>query len=177
MELNDYLEEALKTEISIDAVNINKEQLKNLLMITKHTMNMLNVVKRNVFYKEDIDNDYILEECYKLNETMQGFVSHNTKLDAGDEYPIDDGLDLRIFHAIFGVICQSRPLSQLLLDALEQNHFDLVKIRQELSDSHFFQALFYNSSGMDWNRSLELNLESLRKKYPNEYNEDHIKDD
>ncbi|MBL1868904.1 hypothetical protein ELE45_30645, partial [Klebsiella pneumoniae] len=72
MELNEYTKEALRTESIIDSVsNMSAPSLYSALLATGAIGDILDLIKKNIFYGKDIDYDRMNESIERAIDSLR----------------------------------------------------------------------------------------------------------
>ena len=175
MELNDYTTAALRTESTIDNVDTNLNRLKCVLEILIGAGNMLDDIKKNVFYGREIDNKKFMDQ---LNMITVGYEdldvwTKNPNTIMSNLVPVDQNaiidnqleIDPRVFHGIIGMATESTELLEALYKQLITGELDVVNTAEECGDSNWYQAILLDALGQDWTDMLVRNIKKLEKRY------------
>jgi len=175
MKLKDYTVAAIRTESTIEQVSTNEDRLKSLLEILIGAGNMLDDLKKNIFYGREIDNRKYME---MYNLLVAGFENlevweKNPKTLLSNMVPVDQNervehnltIDPRIFHGIVGMATESTELLEALYKQIITGELDAVNTAEECGDSNWYQAILLDSLGQDWEKMLLVNIEKLKKRY------------
>jgi len=175
MKLEDYTIAALRTESTIEQINTNEERLKALLEILIGAGNMLDDLKKNIFYGREIDNDKFMEahslvctgfenlEVWHRNPNT--LMSNMVPIDQNSQIDHNLSIDTRIFHGIVGMATESTELLEALYKQITTGELDEVNTAEECGDSNWYQAILLDSLGQDWEKMLLVNIEKLKKRY------------
>ena len=175
MELNQYVTDAVRTESRIDTIQTNSENLIAVARIFVAAGNLLDDLKKNIFYGKYINDDKWVEQLATISRE-----SEQLSFIPNDEDKDDlDSIDPRLFHAIIGLATESTELVEAVLKAIDDNvDIDHVNVQEELGDINWYQAIAVDASGADWNKILETNIAKLKARYPNKFtSEDAINRD
>lgn len=177
MNLKDYTNAALKTESIIDQINVNESQLLAILNILIGAGNMLDDLKKNIFYDRPIDND----KFFKASEQIKhGYFGLNlVEVSGQDKFVdqnslIDDKIDInpRIFHGIIGMHTEATELLEALVKAIKTGELDKVNVAEETGDSNWYQSILLDSLGQSWQKMLETNIKKLEARYNGSFSSD-----
>lgn len=171
MDLKQYVQDAIRTESRIDSIKTDYPDLDAIMRIFVAAGNMLDDIKKNVFYGKEIDptkwdnNLLIIKDA--STDIFQGkFV----QLERKEELQIDP----RLFHAIIGIATESTELVEAVIKAMANEvDIDHVNVREELGDLNWYQAIAVDSTDADWEEILITNIEKLKKRYPEKFTTDH----
>ena len=169
MKLNEYIQDALRTESKIDEVKVNSRMLVNALVLFISAGNILDQVKKRAFYKKDYDTDLINSSYLNARDALGGIAG--TEFDAEDDVM---DIDPRIFHAIIGLATESTEMCEALYDTmLSERDFDIVNLLEENGDINWYQAIMIDALGGDWAEILTTNIKKLRKRFPEKFTSEH----
>ena len=175
MELNDYTTAAIRTESTIDNVNTNLHRLKCVLEILIGAGNMLDDIKKNVFYGREIDNKKFMDQFNMItvgHEDLTVWEKNPNALQSNltvvDQNAIIDNqltIDPRVFHGIIGMATESTELLEALYKQMLTGDLDVINTAEECGDSNWYQAILLDALGQDWTDMLVRNIKKLEKRY------------
>jgi NTP pyrophosphatase (non-canonical NTP hydrolase) len=151
----------LKTEsINFEAIrgrqnlSLMKELTSEFAKI-KEASERIDAIKKHLFYGKELKNKAAASE---------------TK-----EFIPSKDLDLRLIHALCGLITESSELIDGLHldvkdDTLTMNP-DMVNVTEEIGDILWYAAVMCNASGYSLEKSMKLNLAKLEKRYGKSFSE------
>jgi len=156
--LSDYIEGAVSTESTIPEVKVNAEILTKVLAMHIATGNILDQIKKHAFYGRDYNYNLIDDNLVEVAQTLKTLVTYTFE-DLEQETILD--INPRVFHAILGTATEAVEL----LEALEYTggEMDLVNIGEEYGDLNWYQAIFCDTAGIEWEVILDTNAEKLYK--------------
>lgn len=165
MELKQYVTDAIRTESRIEAVEINKPTLIAVLNAYVACGNLLDDLKKHIFYKKPIDPHKWANQKNIINAQLGDIMSNIDGLKT-EVMPFDP----RLFHAIVGIATESTELVEAILTAIDNSgDIDHVNVKEELGDLNWYQAIAVDASDADWDAILTTNIEKLRKRYPEKF--------
>ncbi|PPD55297.1 MAG: hypothetical protein CTY12_01440 [Methylotenera sp.] len=169
MELNQYVTDAIRTESRIEAVKVNKETLIAVLKAYVAVGNLLDDLKKNIFYNKQVDS-YKWAQQKNTIQNQLGDIMSNI-----DGLRVDTmTFDPRLFHAIVGIATESTELVEAILTSIDNEvDIDHVNVKEELGDLNWYQAIAVDASEADWDDILSTNIEKLRKRYPEKFTSEH----
>lgn len=173
-ELNQFTKDALRTEAQVETVSVNLELLINTLELFTAAGNMLDQIKKHVFY----GSNYNIE---KYNNTMVG-LAHQAKYNVEklEQLPLrlvndfkeeEININPRIFHALTGVATESTELIEALIIQLRTGELDLVNASEEIFDILWYIAIFMDQSGNKWDQTISTGINKLKKRFPDKFNQ------
>jgi len=170
MDLQKYTESAMKTEAVLDDVYTNQVRLINILKISIAAGNMLDDLKKNIFYGREIDNtkyfqqfNLALDSLHSLEIYQPG--AHKKPLDQNELIDQDMKIDSRIFHGAIGMATESTEMLEALLKYLETGELDKINLAEECGDSDWYEAILLNALGQDWEKNMKKNIKKLKLRY------------
>lgn len=166
---NDFIPLALRTESHIESVKTNRSMFVALLLANIAIGEMLDAFKKQIFY----GNDSKLRQK-SLNEMALAVMNAESVIDVlnNDEWSLDDELSVnpRILHGLLGTITESAELSEILLNAInEETPVDPVHVTEELADGDWYKAILVDELNIDYNQGLTNVINKLRVRYPEKF--------
>lgn len=170
MNFNEYTKEAKKTEsVDFDTIidRFNSRDiyagLIGAMMTCSIGSSVLDILKKHFFYGKDIDYGALSN----LLSSADDLSSHT-----GD-CVVDDDIsnnDLRVLHAIMGLVTESGELVESFLPRLiHGNELDIVNIQEEIGDLMWYTAILIDAvCPGKFEEILCKNVEKLRKRYSNQ---------
>ncbi len=174
-DLEQYVKDAIRTESIIDEVRVDPQLLAGVLQIFIASGNMLDQIKKHVFYGKDYDSDKLVEEFMnvvasldQLKPSLSDIKTAETKMMPDpNEGAID--VDPRTFHALVGIATESTELMEALVLAFSGETMDNVNVLEEFGDLNWYQAIGIDALGGDFGTILDTNIEKLRARYPEKF--------
>lgn len=178
MNLQEYIESAIKTESVPNEITANPQLIVNVLALYNAAGRMLDQIKKHVFYGREYKVD-LFNGDYQLMVTTLTHMAHKSiRINGTPEEMAEETIteiNPRIFHAIIGIATESTELCESLYDILtNRKEIDLVNLREENADLNWYQAIFYDvmkELGHEgtWNGDLEKNIAKLKVRYPEKF--------
>ena len=178
MELNQFQGLALRTESQISGIKLNAGNLVSLLKVVIEVTEILDAVKKAVFYNKTakLEGDLTarLHALATLIEALSWQNSGRGPVGAIMAEETIKNVDPRVFHGILGIITESGELASALLKSIENEDtpIDPVNIQEEMSDIAWYKAILHDSLNLDWGQGLENVINKLRIRYPEKYSDD-----
>ncbi len=165
MQLELFVENALKTESQIKKVKLNEDFFKELRLILIAAGSMLDQIKKNVFYDKPFNVDGLIDNTHLLNAA----ISRLNNLDVNDvtEYGTEVLINPRIFHSIVGIQTESTELLEAL--DITKKELDNINIAEEFGDLDWYKAIGVDELGISWDTVLETVIAKLKARYPNKF--------
>lgn len=173
MELKEYSEWALKTESKIDAVVVNPELLFGVLTTIVSAGEMLDQIKKNVFYGKDFNIETFALKFKDIVDSLDLIKDFNPETSPQARLDIDP----RVFHAVVGITTEAAELIEAMnFDA--DAELDNVNLAEEAGDIMWYSAILFDTINQDWGNTLDINISKLKARYPDNFNcEDAINRD
>lgn len=175
MELEDYIPLAMRTNKDRDTISVNPQMVVNVLALFIASGNMLDQIKKHVFYGREYNTEKFNIDYQKMIHVLQHMIHiriNGTSEEMGEE-DVNE-INPHLFHAIIGIATESTELCEGLYKVLTNEQIDLVNLREENGDLNWYQALFYDTMkklGYEgtWGDDLEKNIAKLKARYPDEF--------
>ncbi len=163
----EFQPQALRTESRIETVKTNKRLLIALLVANVAVTEILDAVKKQVFY----GNSKKLFEKSAEHIAQLGDMLEILKEDlAPDSLDEEIEVNARVFHGLLGIITESGELSDALLTAVTGGGIDPVNIQEESTgDIGWYQAIINDELGLDFYQGLTNVRNKLRERYPEKF--------
>lgn len=167
MNFEEYSKAALRTESKIEKVTTNKTTLLQILNAIIASGNLLDQIKKNVFYKKPIDQE-------KYDNNIAQLMGASWAIDVGEApFPMveteDIIIDPRIFHSLVGLITESAELAEALRKIVKDEIQDNTNILEEIFDLAWYQNIAIDTLGSSFEEGLTRNVAKLRARFPNKF--------
>lgn len=174
MNIDNYIPLATRTESLIPAVSINRDHLERLLFAYIQVGNVLDNVKKNVFYGREID---VKSQNARLSSAMNALgqlLGENL-----DQTVSDLSINPRLFHSIVGIATESTELVEAVYAAeFKKQPLDGVNVREELFDALWYTLTAHDELGVSVEGTLNMGFDKLRARFPTKFtSEDAINRD
>jgi NTP pyrophosphatase (non-canonical NTP hydrolase) len=173
MYLDDFVRNAIRTESVIDEVVVNELLLTSTIQILIGMGNILDQIKKNVFYGKPFDIEALANHhAVALNAFQTMSTIQPDELNTGQTLPVNP----RLFHAVVGISTEATEL----LEALDLYNRDLdnTNLLEEFGDIDWYKAIGVDELDGDWEDILVKIIEKLRTRYPEKFtSEDAINRD
>lgn len=165
---NEFQPLALRTESHIDSVKTNERFLVALLVANISVTEILDAVKKQVFYGNP---DKL------FNSTVGHIVNLESALAILKEDLAPDSLeqtvkiDPRVFHGLIGIITESGELAEALFNSITSGEaIDKTNIQEEATgDIGWYQAILNDALKLDQYQGLTNVINKLIKRYPEKF--------
>lgn len=165
MELNQFITDAIRTESVIDEVAVNELMLTSTIQTLISMGNILDQIKKHVFYGEEYDMDGVRLHFSMATEAMKTFATLSPPEIAEDERTIN--VNPRLFHAVVGISTEATELLEAL-DLYDRN-LDHTNLLEEFGDIDWYKAIGVDELGGDWDDILTKIIAKLRARYPEKF--------
>lgn len=166
--LKQYVADAIRTESHISRVQSDIPTLIVAMKAYVAAGNMLDDIKKNVFYGKEINPEkwsYQLQELKLAEQKIPAVL--------GEQSVAGIDINPRLFHAIIGIATESTELVEAVLKSIETGFdIDNVNVQEELGDLNWYQAIAIDASNADWDQILETNIAKLKHRYPEKFTAD-----
>lgn len=173
--LPDFVQNAVRTESMPSEVHADPNLVEPLIDAFIHVGNMLDQVKKHMFYGSDYDREKYPYTMLELVDLAQHSLEHAKKrIEYGmtkDEDIIDDNFQMiRIMHSVIGSATESVELVEALQRYLKVGEFDIVNFREEMSDSLWYVGIGVDAAEGDLQTLFEVVINKLRERFPDKFN-------
>jgi NTP pyrophosphatase (non-canonical NTP hydrolase) len=168
-ELEQYTTNALRTESRIKEVVVDPEFLAGVLSTFIAAGNMLDQIKKHVFYGKPYNIAKLREEFVNIVGTLD-----NIKTPVATEEFNEGvvGVDPRVFHALTGIATESSELMEALVKTISEGTADNVNLSEEGGDICWYLAILYDAIQQEWGKALETNIRKLQARFPEKFDSD-----
>jgi hypothetical protein len=176
MDLEQYKKDAIRTESQIDEIKVNAKMLINVLALYISAGQMLDQVKKRVFYGKEYDGDNFNHAYLTIRDAVEDIAGVPL---SGELYEDTVDFDPRVFHAIVGIATESTELCEALYDTLLcRKEMDIVNLLEESFDVDWYQFILMDALGGDLEETWKTGIAKLKKRYPEKFtNENAINRD
>ena len=179
--MQDYLDESARTykpldEVRTDVFATHTDWLFDLTMLVEAGC-QADLIKRSVFYKEEIDKTRArgagysitnkkLYDALKVAQLMEKNMAPEERLTLTTQ-------KIDIIHAALGMISEAGEIiEEVISSTVNHRELDLVNLKEEGGDELWYNALYLRSIGSDFETEAKNNIEKLQKRYPLDFNTD-----
>lgn len=178
MNFEQFVPLALRTESKLDSVRMDKTTLIALLRVGIAAGEVLDVVKKSVFYNKPAKFDANIFETLEqvqyafseatdtLNDNYSGKPSE--ALVGDDSY----NLNPRLLHGILGKFTESAELLSAVHKTLVHGtDLDVVNVMEELGDDQWYDAVIVDETGIDLDVARSRVINKLAIRYPDKFDD------
>ncbi|WKZ86275.1 hypothetical protein N5B55_04815 [Ralstonia pickettii] len=187
MNFKEYQRQAVLTESVPASINFGTVSLHAALSLAIANAQMMDLVKRAIFYGQAIDKDAMLKNLSSQLQVLDFLGTHTNEgnladpndkaLFVGDALPPAlagaklSNVNVRLLHAAVGIFTEGGEALEVILKQLETGEFDPVNWGEEIGgDVSWYQAVGHDAAGTDEEVEREKNIAKLRKRYPDKFN-------
>ena len=168
MDHKEFQKLAVRTESIVDVMEItpeNMDVLQNTVEAYIALSDVLDVYKKHIFYGREIDSLTVYSKLGAALLAIRNTTDSVNKLSNSSQPPVVIDFNPRIFHALLGTITEHGELAIALSDILNSKEVDLVNVCEELGDSDWYKALFYEATGVSWDDVQSMIIKKLEVRY------------
>lgn len=160
---------SIRTESNVPDLNGQSKQFLHALQLAVAAGDILDQVKRKMFYRRDYDETKLADAFERLNE-----LSNQTM---GDFLALqDDGaapsVCTRISHAVAGVVTEGTELATAMIDYLRTGKVDAVNLFEEAADTKWYLNLLGDEIGYTDEKLDQLLIAKLSARYSEKFSEE-----
>jgi hypothetical protein len=170
--LKEYVNDALRTESKPEKLALNEEIVVDLFRMYIELGEILDGVKKSVFYNKDSKLVDEFEEriltIYRLADDLhmkRGNITHKK----------DTQMDPRVFHGILGIMTESSELAEIWhTHATTGATIDPVHVQEELGDGMalgWYPAILHDALNLNPKETLDKNIRKLKVRFPEKYSD------
>lgn len=176
LSFKEFVPLALRTESVLDAVTVEREVLTGLLRLGIEAGDVLDVLKKSVFYKKpDKFDGNIHETLNTLRDTVSKVIA---SLPEGKPSTVLSSqrvnVDPRILHAVVGKFTEASELLAAVLKSIDNGQpLDSVNLAEELGDDEWYDAILTDAANIDKAVSRARVINKLAVRYPDKFTTDN----
>ena len=163
-QLDQYQQDAIRTESRIEHVRLNPVFFLSVLDIAMAAGAMLDQMKKHAFYGKDYNNADIMSGFQTIVDGMDGVKSSFTEI-SSNETTFE--IDPRVFHAILGIATESTELLEAL--DISGQKMDNVNLLEESFDIDWYQFILMDALDGDLQQTWDTGIAKLRARYPEKF--------
>ena len=157
MDSQTYLEESATTaSAEFHDEIVDGAMLEQTLKQAIATGELVDVAKKSLYYGRAVPGDSALNE-------------HKGTTAAIDMKAVDKD----VLHAALGIYTEAAEMLEGILKAMQGEPFDTVNAFEELGDAEWYMAMFYRALNKTPQEAKSVNIEKLRKRYPEKFKSHH----
>lgn len=173
----DYIKNSMRTESGAPTeLNVNKDILINLFSMFIEMTEILDGIKKAVFYNKDTKyTTELYERIAKIQKHASAVSSpifdEKNKRTKGD---VIKNIDVRVFHGILGIMTEAGELAEVINKSLKDVNVlvDDVNVHEEIHDISWYEAILHDAINKSWRKGMENNTEKLRVRFPEKFTDE-----
>lgn len=159
--------DALSTESIASDFTVNKATFIASIQAAVAASQLLDQIKRVVFYRTEFDRAKVEHYAEMLRENA-AYLSQTTDwMLEGPREALQ--VDTRIAHGVIGTATEAGELLEALLEVLETGNMDSVNLKEEIGDVQWYQHILANAAGTDIDTCLAAVVKKLKDKKKGRY--------
>ena len=176
-DLKQFTKDALRTESTVESIELNGDVLKSILEIFIASGNLLDMAKKNAFYNKKVnDFDYVkrMKEIENAMSNIQtdgekDYITYYSRLTDNKSELI---VNPRLFHGIVGIATEATEMVEALIPAMNGEEVDWVNVAEEMGDISWYEAILFDEIKLDWDVCLDTVISKLKVRFPECYTDD-----
>jgi hypothetical protein len=156
MDRKDFQLLAVRTESVKDVLTlraVDREIFFTSLQILDFIVEILDRYKKHIFYGRELpyvdDMSSLATSTTRLSNELGYLIAAASRSSETETEELV--INPRVFHALLGTITEHGELAAALLKGLQREEgLDYINVLEELGDSDWYKALFYEATGVDW---------------------------
>lgn len=157
-----YIEDAKKTESLPLDLTVDVPSLVSVLHLVSATTQLLDLYKKQMFYKKNIDIDV-------KNQLLDSIQYHTNSIVSAlpsTESPVP----VRLSHSIIGIATEAGELVDALIPVLDADYpIDTINFKEELGDLMWYAAIGIDEKKLALQDILDTNIRKLQDKKKGRY--------
>lgn len=176
MDLEQFKKDCLRTESKIDRAQTSKPFLSSIMKQLVIDSDILDVLKKNIYYNREIDTDDIMYKLDIQSATAKFSKEYVEELEDSTQDKID--IDPRLLHGVIGIATEGGELIQSLIESnalgtSTKGVPDRTNILEELGDVAWYMSIVIDALDSDWDTVLNTVINKLKKRYPDKYSDEY----
>lgn len=166
MNYQDYIDFCKTTESLPDSVTVDKERFDAVVKLFMASSELLDMLKKNIFYERDIPESVWLSHLKTVNTNINHLMEQQSiRLNHPANRDTELNVDVRIAHSIIGMCTETGELLEALNNSLTTGEFDTVNFGEELGDLHWYAAIGTDAANQKFDQILQTNKTKLEKRF------------
>jgi NTP pyrophosphatase (non-canonical NTP hydrolase) len=172
LELNfsEFIKNAIKTESLVDDIKANKELLISSLYILFYASEVLDAIKKNIFYGKEMDRGKLKRYLQTVNR-LSNYLAKDVVMQ-GDESHQTLEINSRVLHSLLGITTETGEISELLIkyfEDVDMHEIDSVSLFEEFGDISWYQAIGFDEYNIEPEACFDAIIEKLRDRFPDKF--------
>ena len=165
-EIEQFISDATRTESVIEQFVVNPSLLQSVLRMHIASGNMLDQIKKHVYYGKDYDTENLITHFTNVVASLDQLKGVIQDPDKG-ELPIH--VDTRLTHAMIGAATESTELMEALRNNINGKGLDVTNVIEESGDLLWYLAVLHSASNQDMLQTMDTVIKKLKHRYPEKF--------
>lgn len=170
-DLDKFVNDATRTESSVNEVRVNPELLTGVMQLFIASGNMMDQIKKHVFYGKAYDSEKLITEFVNIVGTLDQ-VKQAIGEGLTDEHETIVDVNARIAHAIIGSATEGVELIEALAKYMSGDELDTTNILEEMGDQNWYHAIAHDELGASYGQTMDTVIAKLKARYPDKFTSD-----
>lgn len=176
MNLEEYKNNALRTESIVETLTASPELLAETFKAFIAISEILDGIKKLVYYGKGTKLEGSFQA--RLDDLANASAKLRSLYVTGAYKRSDKVLEHvnpRLFHGIIGITTEAGELASVLLNNLTnpEVRVDSVNVQEEMNDINWYQAILHDALDLDWEQGMKNNIEKLRVRFPDKFTQEN----
>ncbi len=170
MTISEFIPNAIRTESVVDSIQFNYEQFWHVMDAAMAVGELMDLVKKGVFYNKRID----LDQWTMLLDHVSTAIHGAREVPGANVFAKDVGIEnTRLFHAAVGMFTEATEMLQAIDTATKNGEpVDAVNFGEETFDTSWYQAIAWDELSINPEVGFSTVIEKLRARYPDKFTSD-----
>lgn len=147
--MSNFIKDALRTESTVEP-EYNLEQCAHILERAVSVGEVVDSLKKAAYYKKPEALEELAYAAYIRNDAKK---TPNP----------------RLLHAVLGCITEAAEMAEALLKHINGGELDVVNLQEEVGDLLWYQAIFLDEVGSDFETEQNRVIEKLKARFPEKF--------
>lgn len=171
-----YRDAVCRTESVVDqSTTMPVDGVVEILATIEQLSNILDTYKKSVFYGADVVPQDNMRRVANTQSSLAE-VTNLVRQSMEGRSPVQStNVDMRLVHALMGMVTETGELAGALLQALTLNKVtdDIrTNILEEMGDYNWYQAIALDTLGVDFASLRNANIAKLKQRYGDKFSKD-----
>jgi len=170
MDLQQFVQDALRTESQKEHIQANKEVVLNLLDAYIAIGNLLDQVKKNAFYGKPYDIPKWDGNLTVARDSIVTLLQEEDNIHPMTTEQLE--VNPRVFHGVVGSCTESTEMVEALVSSMFGDELDGVNMGEEIGDQLWYFAILIDELGLDFETIATAVINKLKLRYPEKFTSD-----
>lgn len=171
-----FIKDSKRTEVMLEELNLNKDVIINLFSIFIEISEILDGVKKAIFYNKD--TKYTTElydriaKIQKHASAVSSPIFHDKNMRTRGD--IINNVNPNLFHGVLGIMTESSELAEIINELFKNSDkvVDPINVHEEMHDISWYKAIIHHVLNLSWRQGMENNTNKLRIRYPEKFTDE-----